>query len=415
MKQLTAFLLLLLLMMPLGVSAEEAETGEDVLRYMGLVDEFHRYEFSDGRGFYTTLKNGETDALVAAFSFDEGISRAFTREGEAYLYEEGGVIQEAGLYQVVIFHSGLMESALFTFSVSTAAESGAELPDLAGMLQELFAGKQEANVPLTGGYDPEMQRYTYAFPDGAAFSATIPNGAIGSRAALYFTAGITVECWYEGEKTAYESGSVCTRPGAYHFVLYHRGRGEDGGETAYTAAYYALLLDGPSNAVDVVNAPADFCILSVMREGEAVQPENAHTLRLRQDGAYFITFVSDFFPQQYYNVRLERDTRAPLLYFTEGALSGALDQPVAYSPSEPDCFLEVTMNYDPYPVTGWLADNGSYQLRIRDTAGNVRSYYITVDVPVAVGMGTVAWILTGAVLAAVILWMLHLRRKSRTI
>ena len=170
-----------------------------------------------------------------------------------------------------------------------------------------------------------------------------------------------------------------------------------------------LPVNGPARAIKMQTTYFD--------TSEGFFRQHRQTLRLRQDGAYFITFVSDFLPQQYYNVTLERDTRAPLLYFSEGALSGRVDAPVAYSPSEPDCSVEVTMQYEPYPATGWLADNGSYQLRIRDAAGNVRSYYITVDVPVGFGPGTGAavWILIGSALAAVLFWMLHLRRKSRTI
>ena len=57
MKRLSAFLLLLLFLLPLQALAQETpEEAESPLHYVGLEEEFHRYEFSDGTGFYTTLK-----------------------------------------------------------------------------------------------------------------------------------------------------------------------------------------------------------------------------------------------------------------------------------------------------------------------------------------------------------------------
>ena len=89
----------------ISAAASFAADMEVMLIPAGTEEEMNRYELPDHKGFLTNLKSGDTEAVVAAFSFDDGLSYELYRDGEQVSYVNEMLIQASGSYEMRVFSS----------------------------------------------------------------------------------------------------------------------------------------------------------------------------------------------------------------------------------------------------------------------------------------------------------------------
>lgn len=396
----------------LGISGPLAAFGEDLevpLTAAGTQEEMNRYELPDGSGFLTNLKQGDEGAMVAAFSFDQGLSYELYRNGTRVSYVNEMLIQNEGSYEMKVIGSYGEDRAygLFSFSI-------VEL-DL-GYIEQFQFGKVVETPDMDVRFDREAGEFECVFPNTQSFRASVPNGGLSREEARFtFSDSMSVIVRYEDKITA-PGEYRFWEPGSYMMTITSmpdmQGRSSD--YNTYVLKYYFRIIGEQVNDVDVVNAPEGFYISSVYRGGVPIRSPSREYHVLKRDGEYRLVMTGTEMKVEY-DVMVNRDTTAPLLHLKkEYDRFGNLKR-VSYEGSESGRGVILTINgEDPGSVKGTLTDSGAYVLRIWDQAGNYREYRIVI--PMA---REFTW-QNGAVITLIVLvtitgFMIHARRHMRVL
>ena len=396
----------------LGVLTPCTVYGEDLevpLIAAGTQDEMNRYELPDGRGFMTNLKQGDQGAMVAAFSFDQGLSYELYRNGVRISYVNEMLIQKEGAYEMKVISSygGDRAYGLFTFSI-------VEL-DL-GYLEQFQFGKVIESPDMEVKFDPKEGGFECMFPNLQSFQASVPNGGLAREEVRFtFPDNMTVVVRQEDRLTAPEEYRFW-EPGSYMLTVTSmpdmQGRSTD--YNTYVLRYYFRIIGEQVNDVDVVNAPQGFAISSVFRDGVPIRAPSREYHILNQDGEYRFVMTGTGLKVEY-DVVFNRDTWAPLIHFhKEYDRFGNLKR-VSYEGSETGKEVALSVNSEDAGSTrGTLTGSGAYMLRISDRAGNYREYRIVIPMAREFTRQD-GVIVTFIILMAVTGFMIHARRHMRVL
>jgi hypothetical protein len=392
-------------------------------------DGMYRYEFEDGKGFSSIVKNGDYSAPLGAFKFDDGLSVSVTQNGAEYAYTLGDLITDVGEYAVIVGFSG--KYGIFNFAISSDS-SGFDISDI---LPE--NGVQQI-VTTETGYSAEFGYYTFMFPNGALFYGSVPDGAITNYPVKceFDDKNQTYTLFHNGKQKEYRKGDTLTEDGVYSFAVVQTGtniivsddtlteNSTDDSTTPtknpayYTTSYNFYITTEPSNNFDFVLAPRDFYISQVYFNGALIgeYDEATTTYFMGKDGVYEYEFTAYFNSELVVTAIAGVDTTAPMLFFSQNALVGVNTEPVYYVCSEAGMLLTATLNGAAVNVSdGWLSGKGTYLLTIIDGAGNYQTYTIKVNPKfVFTSWTTIIFVVPIVVVFAVVV-LLRKYRKPRVL
>lgn len=417
--------LLVSLSVSMRISAEQADVqaaSGTALTFSEQSEGSYRYEFDDGAGFESNVRLDEQSAMLAVLEFDSGLSWTAEADGQKFIYSSGQILDTPGNY--VFFIRNQAREARFSFSVGSFTQqeqlenllsSGDETPDFtAGFLKSADLAE---NAPPEIGWDQQNKRYSYRFPNGVAFYATVPNGAITTQAfRIFFPEEISANLLFNGSGTAYQSGDELSTPGVYCFqiLVLPRLTGEQYQIDTYSCNYFVYVAGAQERGLRIVNPPESFTLAKASLNGNELKPDGNGTVVLRRDGRYQFEFAG---PQGVagYRTELLLDTTPPLLSFTNDAGSGFASGTACYEKQDESDHISIQRNGSPYPERGLLGDNGFYTLTVTDSAGNSRQYTVRVDHVSARRVDVPILILAVLALAAFGGYLLYVRRHARVI
>ena len=148
----------------ISAAASFAADMEVMLIPVGTEEEMNRYELPDHKGFLTNLKSGDTEAVVAAFSFDDGLSYELYRDGEQVSYVNEMLIQASGSYEMRVFSSYGEDRAWASFPFTITEFDAA-------YLEEFQFGKVIEQPEMEMKFHRAEGEFEFFFPNGQSFRA----------------------------------------------------------------------------------------------------------------------------------------------------------------------------------------------------------------------------------------------------
>ncbi len=427
MKLLRAAVCCLLISLSVSarISAEQADVqaaSSTALTFSEQSEGSYRYEFDDGAGFESNVRLDEQNVMFAILEFDSGLSWTAEADGQKFIYSNGQILDTPGTY--VFFIRNQAQEARFSFSVGSFTQqeqlenllsSGDEAPDFT--MDFLKSADLAENVPPEIGWDQQNKRYSYRFPNGVAFYATVPNGAVTAQAfRMFFPEEISANLLFNGSGIAYQSGDELSTPGVYCFriLVLPRLTGEQYQIDTYSCNYFVYIAGKLERGLRIVSPPESFTLAKASLNGSELKPDGNGAVVLHRDGHYQLEFAG---PQGVAGYRTEflLDTTPPLLSFTNDAGSGFSNGAACYEKRDESDHVSVQRNGSPYPERGLLGDNGFYTLTVSDTAGNSRQYTVRVEHVSAHKVDVPILILAVLALAAFGGYLLYVRRHARVI
>lgn len=397
-----------------GILAESAEVRQDPIQVPAVLtgeDDFYGYRYEcPGIGGFSSSVEDPQDLEIAVVALDPGLAGRLYRDGREIPFENESLLFDSGSYVLHIYPEGELDSSVFgsfSFTVSNrfGDESGGE------------PLKVEENPGLDLVYDPAGGSYRYTLPNGNTFSMNVPLGAVTrDMVTLSITDGDGIyELRKDGEVQILPDPMVFTEPGTYQLQLLSSYSGSSLNHMGvYRTTISFVILEELVRDLDILNAPLDFTVTSVVRDRKKLPGEGAW-IYLEDDGSYQVSFVWDRDPSVTWETRFRVDRSAPWLIFSENIYEPGLRPPVTFRPSENGCQVAVFRDGVQVPGREYAITNGgTYTISITDEAGNGRSYSFYV----AYRSGLWSW--TGAILFLVFLavgalWMLYLRRHMEVL
>ncbi len=273
--------------------------------------------------------------------------------------------------------------------------SPGDLDDLDGIIEEYFrqvdsgqisAGDQAQSEMIENPHmemsleDGGMIRYT--LPNGCFFGSSVPNGMITEKPVdlVLMSGTVGVVSKDDGLASPPEEWHF-TEPGVYHVTLlsYLMPSGDGKDYNVYEVDYWFVIAGEADGRLGALPAPEGFHITGAKRDGLAVKEFDPACLFLERDGLYEIFYEDDDGRGIRLATRFLRDTTAPFLTFSKDLSRGPVTAPVQFSPSEPESRIYMGYNGNKsYAPADTLTAAGSYELEIRDPAGNSRTYHLRI-------------------------------------
>ncbi|MBS5604995.1 MAG: hypothetical protein KHX84_11655 [Enterocloster asparagiformis] len=393
----------------ISAAASFAADMEVMLIPAGTEEEMNRYELPDHKGFLTNLKSGDTEAVVAAFSFDDGLSYELYRDGEQVAYVNEMLIQASGSYEMRVFSSYGEDRAWASFPFTITEFDAA-------YLEEFQFGKVIEQPEMEMKFHRAEGKFEFFFPNGQSFRATVPDGGVTrGEVSLTVPDHLTAVVKYEDSIVTGDSHTFW-KPGNYMVMLSSmpdlQGRSVD--YNTYVKYFYFRIIPERVNDMEVMNAPAGFYIRSVTRNGAGIKPGSREYYRMERDGRYRFVLGSEKAGVEY-TLELEKDTVAPVIHFKRSYGRFGDLKSVSYSIGNQDAAVKVKLNGDYYMApSGELTDGGVYILSVEDRAGNVREYRVTIPYEREFSTKNTI-IVTFMILLAISGFMIYARRNMRVI
>lgn len=416
MKKAVLILIALLLTTPVSTLA----AGISLIRGQDTAEGFYRYEFPNGPGFLSTVLDGEKDAVIAAFDFEEGISWSLTKDGESYNYQNNDILDKGGSYTMSLRASDSSDEpmeATLSFSVTSDTVNFPSLEDFV-----FQAAVNDAPLRLTG-FSNGM--FTYEFETLQSFRAEVPNGGTADRpVAFEFDEKLTYSVACDGKSIDYDGFTPFVNPGVYDITIVSQSdmsssqTVEDLLETpvistgTYISTFHFRILAGRTNQMRIYNAPQDFIIESLTLGGRSVS-HGDRSAALNSDGVYEIALRCETIPSLSNVIRIGADYSPPVLQFSYGFANETYEKIRISAP--PDCALTAMRENEPYTIReNALSQTGQYKLYASDAAGNTRVYTVRIIYGIEVtftGVLILAACLAGAL--ALIVFILRFRTNVR--
>ncbi|MEG1687047.1 MAG: hypothetical protein RR276_04100, partial [Angelakisella sp.] len=235
---------------------------------------------------------------------------------------------------------------------------------------------------------------------------------------LVFPEGMKATLFYNDAVLPYQSGEALTQEGVYRVQLIQSPRFSTNAEdnNTYVATYYARILKGSSNHLELLYPPVGFVWGKVSCGEEPVAiPNPGGALHLTKDGQYQITWNSTFAQPLQYHLTLSKDTQPPLIVFSEGGLAGYSDVPVCFAPYEETITVTVVKNGIPQEGINVLGEDGTYWLTATDSAGNTRVYTVQIKLRDRLIITPKFLIFLVLLLAVAAIVMLRARKQTQVI
>lgn len=265
----------------------------------------------------------------------------------------------------------------------------------------------------TVSFDSAGRRYVYTLPDGNSWSMNVPNGGFSlSPVSLIVSEGCMVlRMERNGAEYPVPDPLIFRESGDYTAELFSSGNMDlndlqaltaAGTETvSYRASVHFGIGTSPVSSLEELAAPEKFEITSVRRDGTETESGKGK-LPLTQDGNYQVLFTCTDNPQITYRLQFQTDRTVPRLTFSKDVTGKRLKPPISFEASEQDCSITVLRNGLAIAEQDHvIRDGGTYNVKIRDQAGNENSYSFVVDYPVRYLKPM--WII---LLAAAVFWIL---------
>lgn len=342
------------------------------LLYIGEDEENgYRYEWPGIGGFSASVAlNGSAEVVVV--TSDEGISTEVYKDGE--LYENEGVFYENGTYEYRGYSKNRESEGSFYFIVENTYFDES---DDSSSLYEVVT-----NPELTISYENTTGLYSYELPNHSKFQISVPLGAVtsGSVSLHLGNADAVYSLTKDGDHMAIPDPLVFTEPGSYQMMLMNT---QSSSASTITSTYQLDLtfsiIEKNVNQMDILNAPIDFQIVQIKKDGEELQ-EKGDSYYLKEDGYYQVKYQNRVQPDVSYYQEFRIDRIPPYLEFSQSIYEGVVKPPLSFAPSEKGCEIEVYRNdMLVYAEGNTISDGGVYRIQISDKAGNTRAYYVSVS------------------------------------
>lgn len=331
----------------------------------------YRYLLETDLGFYATVEQNETTNF-AILVFDEGLTYEVYRDGVQILYENEQILMNTGDYRVVVYNSSKETFGTLRFTVENAVDSAAE---------EFVLGELITNAPLTVGYDTERRMYSFQFPNGVKFYGTVPNGAVATNAVKFEVPNDILVTVFENDKVNMDYGNmIFGKEGMFRLnMLVYTTDMTATDVNTYQTEFSFRITNGILSDMKVMNAPEGFTLAAAEMNGVQATPSAKDYHILERDGRYHFRFASEGGVPDY-EVWFEIDTVAPFLYFSDNAdLKKSVSETVTFTRSEADSLVRLYRDsIESYAVEDVLISEGRYSVTVSDTAGNERSYKVTI-------------------------------------
>lgn len=275
------------------------------------------------------------------------------------------------------------------------------LTSLTGSAFAAFGGPSDSRISVGNNeYDQDQRKFVYRvntqevltnLPDGIAttgsFSATVPDGV----AARLFRDGLEVP---GADLTA------VTEPGRYILMF---------GDNNSNSLKFTILPE-VTGMLREFTLPSGFTLTSVTRDGEAVELGSSYIADLTQEGRYVIQYGSEKADLKY-TLGITVDHTAPTLKL-EAVQDGYAAGPVDISDLEQNTQISILLNDAPLTYSKELTKSGTYQITLKDEAGNTTTYHFVIRVYFNFNTFAFLFILVG-VLVALTVYLVLSRKKLR--
>ncbi|MBO5199417.1 MAG: hypothetical protein J6B85_13035 [Lachnospiraceae bacterium] len=353
------------------VSAEQTEIS---LICEETEEGMNRYENAQGVGFETNISDGDTDAYMVIFSFDEGVIWKLVKDGEVIPYENEEFLMDAGSYSLMVTFSNITD-VYATFNFRITEETDSEF----GIFQ---FGEVIEDPDMSVSFDESRQMFHYRLPNGSGFYASVPQGGIAAMKATFeFSQEYSLTVKKDGASVQYDMSKGFTEAGVYTIRIV-RTSGYDSSESdnnTYIVNFTFRVITGNVSSLNVVNAPEGFLLREIWLDGELQERKSDTWHWLAADGIYECIFTGKNDSSLFYSITFKKDTVAPFLKFSEGAFEKNAER-IQYYPCEEGCTIVVTRDGEYYtPAANTLAAGGKYRISVSDSAGNVRIYSVQIQ------------------------------------
>lgn len=222
-------------------------------------------------------------------------------------------------------------------------------------------------------YDPMTDTY-YKYVEGygnTAIATNVPNGMYTQEEVKVSVAtGIIYTMYKDGVAMTDLDISAITEPGSYALAVY------DGTGNPVTPLSFTIL--GTYTNISRIDMPEGCDIVSVTYEGESIVSDET-SLLFEEEGQFEIVCECPMAGRTY-NLKLVRDTTAPVLALEEVDEKGFASGPVNISDLETDATCLILRNDEVVDVTPVLKESGHYSIALTDSAGNHMEYSFTIKV-----------------------------------
>ncbi len=266
------------------------------------------------------------------------------------------------------------------------------------LLQAYYAGTGDESLDAEVTEDPALhlsynastQRYTYTLPDQSSFSLSIPNTAVTTQPVqLLLPDNMQIESCQQDGVSIYQESNSFKDAATYDLTILSIGEGSVDesnpsevkmGEN-YRFHLHFQICDNINNLLEYVQAPEDFVLSAVTRNGVRQTVEKNHYF-LPGDGSYVFEFRSEE-GNLPYELRYTFDATAPRLSFI-GLDAENVGRGRIQVRSPEICTTEVMHGSETYnlkqnsqeKIEDSLSGVGVFRLTAQDNAGNSRSYIV---------------------------------------
>ena len=270
-------------------------------------------------------------------------------------------------------------------------------------------------------FDEENERYVYSFPDGRRFSMTAPLGCISNEPVkVTLLDDIGFMAILKNGEEIFETPSEVTGftakdEGNYLFTVLSSRSGIDDSGNYEIRGGFRIIGAGSVEKISLIGTPAGMELKSITRNGKKVHSDRPGYALLSTDGEYDLLYTLKGNSKVSWNVKLRRDTTAPMLLFSEDLKEQILYRPVSYQTIRKDTTVRVFRNNSEISPDGnTVSDDGYYRIEAGDPMGNIRIYSFVIARGMGVDFRKIA-IFAGILAACALIVVLTARRSMRII
>ena len=254
-------------------------------------------------------------------------------------------------------------------------------------------------VTLANGqyYDFASERYLFDVADspGAMLQASVAYGMVTTEpVSIVLPGGMSATLYRDGIPVEEPIWAEITDPGCYVLSV-------SGSANQSSQPLRFTILSAVTNQLESYRVPVGFSVTSVLRDGNPVtfQPQEAD---LSEDGLYSVSYRCNSAAIPYV-LTVQVDHTPPVLAL-EAVKDGSARGPVDLSDAEEGATVEIALDGRKIPYSALLTQTGSYQVAIRDAAGNSNLYSFSI----LLYFNFNSFLFIGLVLAAVIALAVYL-------
>lgn len=313
--------------------------------------------------------------------------------------------------------------ALCSQSLLVASATQADINEYGNTLQEEYEERDvtptsgaEENRPFftdpeslvslsdTSEYDKSGKLFVYHNGASVLYSS-VPDGMIGkTNVYLNKESAIEYHLYRDGQEVPFEGELTVTEPGSY---LVSKGTAD----SARSILHFTIIGE-LSAAVTGYQMPQGFRINSVTHDGNLMETDGKY-VSFMQEGLYVVDYSNPDIGVTY-TLELSTDYTGPSLLLEAVNEKGFASGPVSLEDKDREDEITILLNGKELtmPYNHILTETGTYQLEVKDKAGNVTNY--TFIIKPYLNVSAVAVILVFvAILAAFVVFVVRTRKYLR--